>query len=130
MQLLFHWRWLLVMLLWLSLRPAAQASHIRGGDIAYTSVPMPFHNQVPFQAATGGQLVFIVDELGHTVGQLRAGTDGRVWWQPAASLPAGLYRARGGRPPAGPPAARRELNVCTLTKKARSAVQNGPFLLL
>ena len=41
-----------------------------------------------------------VDELGRAVAQLRTGVDGRVLWQPAASLPAGLYLARGadGRP--------------------------------
>lgn len=64
-----------------------------------TAFPMPFRDQVQFQAASG-QLVSIVDELGRTVAQLRAGADGRVWWQPAAGLPAGLYLARGadGRP--------------------------------
>ncbi|QKG57526.1 hypothetical protein GKZ68_13390 [Hymenobacter sp. BRD128] len=69
-------------------------------DAAAVAFPMPFRDQVQFQAITGGQLVFIVDELGRTVAQLRAGADGRVLWQPAASLPAGLYLARGadGRP--------------------------------
>ena len=60
---------------------------------------MPFRDQVQFQATTGGQLVFIVDELGRSVAQLRAGADGRVLWQPAASLPAFTWRA-------GPMAAR------------------------
>ncbi|MGI4759794.1 MAG: hypothetical protein ACRYF0_03745 [Janthinobacterium lividum] len=71
-----------------------------GTDAPTTAFPMPFHEQVQFQATTGGQLVLIVDELGRTIAQLRAGADGRVQWQPAASLPAGLYLARGadGRP--------------------------------
>jgi hypothetical protein len=69
-------------------------------DAATLAYPMPFRDQVQFQTAKGGQLVFIVDELGRTITQLRAGADGRVVWQPAASLPAGLYLARGadGRP--------------------------------
>jgi hypothetical protein len=69
-------------------------------DAASSAFPMPFRDQVQFQAITGGQVVFIVDELGRTITQLRAGADGRVLWQPAASLPAGLYLARGadGRP--------------------------------
>jgi hypothetical protein len=69
-------------------------------DAATSAFPMPFRDQVQFQTTTGGQLVIIVDELGRTVAQLRAGTDGHVLWQPAASLPAGLYLARGadGRP--------------------------------
>jgi hypothetical protein len=71
-----------------------------GTDAAPTAFPMPFREQVQFQAATGGQLITIVDDLGRTITQLRAGADGRVLWQPAASLPAGLYLARGanGRP--------------------------------
>lgn len=71
-----------------------------GTDAPITAFPMPFHEQVQFQATTGGQFVLIVDELGRPIAQLRAGADGRVQWQPAASLPAGLYLARGadGRP--------------------------------
>jgi hypothetical protein len=67
-------------------------------DAETTAFPMPFREQVQFQAPSGG-LVLIVDELGRTVAQLRA-ADGRVQWQPAASLPAGLYLARSadGRP--------------------------------
>ena len=67
---------------------------------ASTAFPMPFHEQVQFRAASGGQLVHILDELGRTVAQLHAEADGRVQWQPAASLPAGFYLARGadGRP--------------------------------
>jgi hypothetical protein len=68
-------------------------------NIEATAFPMPFHEQVQFRAAVG-QIVLIADELGRTVAQLRAGPDGHVLWQPAASLPAGLYLARGadGRP--------------------------------
>lgn len=75
----------------LATRPAADADA--------TAFPMPFREQVQFKAASGG-LVLIVDELGRTVAQLRAAADGRVQWQPAAGLPAGLYLARGadGRP--------------------------------
>ena len=67
------------------------------GGAAY---PMPFREQVQFQAAAGGQAVTVVDELGRVVAQLRAEADGRVQWQPAPTLPAGLYVARGadGRP--------------------------------
>jgi hypothetical protein len=68
-------------------------------DADATAFPMPFREQVQFRGPSGG-LVLIVDELGRTVAQLRAAADGRVQWQPAASLPAGLYLARGadGRP--------------------------------
>ena len=68
-------------------------------DAATTAFPMPFREQVQFQAPAG-QLVLIADELGRSVAQLRADASGRVLWQPAASLPAGLYLARGadGRP--------------------------------
>jgi len=71
-----------------------------GADAPTTAFPMPFREQVQFQATTGGQLVVIIDELGRPIAQLRAAADGRVLWQPAASLPAGLYLARGadGRP--------------------------------
>jgi len=66
---------------------------------ASAAFPMPFREQVQFQAPAG-QLVLIADELGRPVAQLRADASGRVLWQPAASLPAGLYLARGadGRP--------------------------------
>ena len=62
--------------------------------------PMPFREQVQFRAAAGGQAVTVVDELGRVVARLSAGPDGRVQWQPAPTLPAGLYVARGadGRP--------------------------------
>ena len=57
--------------------------------------PMPFREQVQFQAGAPGQAITIVDELGRVVAQLRTQADGRVVWQPAAALPAGLYVARG-----------------------------------
>lgn len=62
--------------------------------------PMPFREQVQFQAAAGGQAITIVDELGRVVARLQAEADGRVRWQPTPALPAGLYVARGadGRP--------------------------------
>jgi len=62
--------------------------------------PMPFREQVQFQAAAGGQAITIVDELGRVVARLQAGADGRVRWQPTPTLPAGLCVARGaaGRP--------------------------------
>ncbi|GAB3636889.1 hypothetical protein GCM10027422_24790 [Hymenobacter arcticus] len=55
--------------------------------------PMPFRKQVQFQA-TAGQLISIVDALGRVVAQLTSPADGRVVWQPASTLPAGLYVAR------------------------------------
>lgn len=63
-------------------------------DAETTAFPMPFRDQVQFQAASGNQLILIADALGRTVAQLRAGADGRVVWQPASTLPAGLYVAR------------------------------------
>ncbi len=61
--------------------------------------PMPFREQMQFQAA-GGQAIIVVDELGRVVARLQADADGRVQWQPTPTLPAGLYVARGadGRP--------------------------------
>jgi hypothetical protein len=60
---------------------------------AGAAFPMPFREQVQFQAAAGGQAVTIVDELGRVVARLQAGADGRVQWQPTPTLPAGLYVA-------------------------------------
>ena len=56
--------------------------------------PMPFREQVQFQATAGGQAVTVVDALGRVVAHLTSQADGRVQWQPAAALPAGLYLAR------------------------------------
>jgi hypothetical protein len=55
--------------------------------------PTPFREQVQFRA-TAGQAVEVVDALGRVVARLTGTPDGRVLWQPAASLPAGLYIAR------------------------------------
>ena len=71
------------------------ASHPAQPELGTTAFPMPFREQVQFQAAAGGQAVTIVDELGRVVARLSSAADGRVVWQPAASLPAGLYVARG-----------------------------------
>jgi hypothetical protein len=60
-----------------------------------TAFPMPFREQVQFRAAAGGQAVTVVDALGRVVAHLTSQADGRVQWQPAAALPAGLYLARG-----------------------------------
>ncbi|TPG67274.1 hypothetical protein EAH73_05975 [Hymenobacter nivis] len=70
------------------------------GEAKAAAFPTPFREQVQFQAGAPGQVVTVVDELGRVVAQLRAQADGRVVWQPAATLPAGLYVARGadGRP--------------------------------
>jgi hypothetical protein len=58
-----------------------------------SAFPTPFREQVQFWAA-GGQAVEVVDALGRVVARLTGAPDGRVLWQPAASLPAGLYIAR------------------------------------
>lgn len=57
--------------------------------------PMPFREQVQFRTAAGAQAVTIIDELGRVVDRLTSQADGRVLWQPASTLPAGLYVARG-----------------------------------
>ena len=59
-----------------------------------TAFPLPFYDQVQFQA-TAGQAITIVDALGRVVAYLTSAADGRVVWQPATTLPAGLYLARG-----------------------------------
>jgi hypothetical protein len=58
-----------------------------------SAFPTPFREQVQFRAAAG-QAVEVVDALGRVVARLTGAPDGRVLWQPAASLPAGLYIAR------------------------------------
>ncbi len=69
---------------------AARSSH----GIEAEAYPMPFREQVQFQTTTGGQLVTIIDNLGRVVAHLTAAADGQVRWQPAPTLPAGLYVAR------------------------------------
>ena len=58
-----------------------------------TAYPLPFHDQVRFTAGPN-QAVLVVDALGRPVARLLSAADGSVQWQPAASLPAGLYLAR------------------------------------
>jgi hypothetical protein len=55
--------------------------------------PVPFRDQVQFTTAPN-QAVVLVDALGREVAHLTSAADGRVRWQPAATLPAGLYVAR------------------------------------
>jgi hypothetical protein len=62
-------------------------------QVEATAFPMPFRKQVHFQAIAG-QSITIVDALGRVVAQLTSPADGRVVWQPASELPAGLYVAR------------------------------------
>ncbi|RZK98624.1 MAG: hypothetical protein EOO62_26170 [Hymenobacter sp.] len=59
-----------------------------------SAFPMPFREQVQFTTAPN-QAVVLVDALGRVVAHLTSQADGRVQWQPAAALPAGLYLARG-----------------------------------
>jgi hypothetical protein len=56
--------------------------------------PTPFREQVQFQTLAGGEAVVMVDALGREVARLTSAADGLVRWQPAATLPAGLYLAR------------------------------------
>ncbi len=55
--------------------------------------PVPFREQVQFTTAPN-QAVILVDALGREVARLTSAPTGLVRWQPAASLPAGLYIAR------------------------------------
>jgi hypothetical protein len=55
--------------------------------------PLPFREQVQF-STTPNQGVVLVDALGREVARLTSTADGLVRWQPAATLPAGLYLAR------------------------------------
>lgn len=57
--------------------------------------PTPFVEEVRFQlTSVGPQAVTITDATGRVVAQLRSAPDGRVRWQPAASVAGGLYFAR------------------------------------
>ncbi|MBF9141855.1 T9SS type A sorting domain-containing protein [Hymenobacter properus] len=57
--------------------------------------PNPFTEAVQFQLSTPGvQVLTISDNLGRAVATVRSQPDGSVRWQPAATLPAGLYLAR------------------------------------
>jgi hypothetical protein len=55
--------------------------------------PVPFREQVQFTTAPN-QAVILVDALGREVARLTSTPTGLVRWQPAPSLPAGLYLAR------------------------------------
>ena len=55
--------------------------------------PVPFREQVQFTTAPN-QAVILVDALGREVARLTSAANGLVRWQPAATLPAGLYLAR------------------------------------
>lgn len=61
----------------------------------WAAFPMPFRDQVQFRAAAGAQAITIINGLGRVVARLTSQADGRVLWQPATALPAGLYVARG-----------------------------------
>nr|GFD48172.1 hypothetical protein [Tanacetum cinerariifolium] len=56
--------------------------------------PTPFREQVQFQTSAGRQPIVVVDALGREVARLVSAPDGLVRWQPAPTLPAGLYLAR------------------------------------
>ena len=59
------------------------------------AVPTPFTGEVSFQLARPGvQTVVVFDQLGRWVTELRSQPSGKVVWQPAATVPAGLYLAR------------------------------------
>jgi len=55
--------------------------------------PVPFREQVQFTTAPN-QAVVLIDALGREVARLTSAANGLVRWQPAATLPAGLYLAR------------------------------------
>jgi hypothetical protein len=70
-------------------RPLATRVRTAATDV----YPVPFREQVQFTTAPN-QGVVLVDALGREVARLTSAADGLVRWQPAASLPAGLYLAR------------------------------------
>jgi hypothetical protein len=55
--------------------------------------PVPFREQVQFTTAAN-QAIIVVDALGREVARLSSAPNGLVRWQPAPTLPAGLYIAR------------------------------------
>jgi hypothetical protein len=66
----------------------------RAGALATAeSYPTPFREQVQFTTAPN-QDVILIDALGREVARLTSTASGLVRWQPAATLPAGLYLAR------------------------------------
>jgi hypothetical protein len=73
---------------------AAQPLAARPGrSLEVAAYPTPFREQVQFTTVPN-QVVILVDALGREVARLTSAADGLVRWQPAATLPAGLYLAR------------------------------------
>ncbi|GGG31356.1 T9SS type A sorting domain-containing protein [Hymenobacter glacieicola] len=63
--------------------------------VAVAAYPTPFREQVRLQLAQPTlQPITVFDGLGRAVAQLTSSPDGSVLWQPAATLPSGLYVAR------------------------------------
>jgi hypothetical protein len=75
---------------WVVAQPLASRAGLRSEAAAF---PTPFREQVQFMTAPN-QAVVLVDALGREVARLTSAADGRVLWQPAPALPAGLYLAR------------------------------------
>jgi hypothetical protein len=65
----------------------------RAAATATDVYPMPFREQVQFTTAPN-QAVILIDALGREVARLTSAPSGLVRWQPAPTLPAGLYLAR------------------------------------
>jgi hypothetical protein len=65
----------------------------RAAATAADVFPLPFREQVQFTTAPN-QSVVLVDALGREVARLTSTAAGLVRWQPAPTLPAGLYIAR------------------------------------
>jgi len=65
----------------------------RASATATDVFPVPFREQVQFTTAPN-QAVVLVDALGREVARLTSAASGLVRWQPAPTLPAGLYLAR------------------------------------
>jgi hypothetical protein len=70
-------------------RPLATRAAATATDV----FPVPFREQVQFTTAPN-QAVILVDALGREVARLTSTASGLVRWQPAPTLPAGLYLAR------------------------------------
>ena len=79
---------------------AARPSH----SPAAAAYPTPFREQVQFQTTTGSQAIVVVDALGRQVARLTSDANGLVRWQPAPTLPPGLYLAHSAT--SGQPVAR------------------------
>jgi hypothetical protein len=72
---------------------ASTALATRAAATATDVYPVPFREQVQFTTAPN-QAVILVDALGREVARLTSAPSGLVRWQPAPTLPAGLYLAR------------------------------------